>query len=139
MKFVKFVMIALALAIGGLSNPVLAGDKDPLFIGLSSDASARASHVLHFAELQMAKGHPLTIWLNEKGIFLASKKYSKKHANEQKALADLMGKGATVIVCQFCMKQLDVKEPDLLPGFKVGNPDLLGAALFKDNTKTLSW
>jgi hypothetical protein len=37
------------------------------------------------------------------------------------------------------MKQLDVKESDFLPGFKVGNPDLVGGALFKDNTKTLSW
>jgi predicted peroxiredoxin len=110
-----------------------------LFIGLSSDATPRVSHVLHFSEVQLAKGHPLTIWLNENGVLLASKKYAKKYGNHQKAMAELMNKGASVIVCQFCMKQLGVKESDLLPGFKVGNPDLVGGALFGDNTKTLSW
>jgi len=139
MKFIKHVLIALALITIGFSNLVLAGEKDPLFIGLSSDATQRVDHVLHFSELQLTRGHPVTIWLNESGIFLASKEYEKKHANQQKALTELMNKGASVIVCQYCMKQLNVKESDLLPGFKVGNPDLLGSALFKDNTKTLSW
>lgn len=50
-----------------------------------------------------------------------------------------MRKGATVLVCHYCMKQFDVQASDLLPGFKIGNPDLLGSALFKDDTKTLSW
>lgn len=38
-----------------------------------------------------------------------------------------------------CMKHYDVKESDLLDGVKVGNPQLTGGALFRDNTKTLSW
>lgn len=139
MKFFKLIVAALALAVAGLSNTAMAGGKDPLFIGLSSNSEMRVAHVLHFAGLQQAKGHPLTIWLNENGIFLASSKHTAKHAAAQKSLAELMNKGATVIVCQFCMKQLDVKEPELLPGFKVGNPDLLNGALFKDDTKTLSW
>jgi intracellular sulfur oxidation DsrE/DsrF family protein len=54
-------------------------------------------------------------------------------------LADLMGKGAVVMICPMCMKQYGVNESDLLPGLKVGNPELTGAALFKDNTKTLTW
>jgi predicted peroxiredoxin len=139
MKFAKLVLVALALVLGGLSNPVLAGDKDPLFIGLSSNSSPRVGHVLHFAGVQMEKGHPLTLFLNESGIFLASKAHAKKHGEQQKALAELMNKGATVIVCQYCMKQLKVAEADVLPGYKIGNPDLMGAALFKDNTRTLSW
>lgn len=139
MKLIRQVFIALALIISSFSNPVLAGERDPLFIGLSSDAEQRVGHVLHFSELQLTRGHPLTIWLNESGIFLASRQHTKKHATQQKALTELMSKGASVIVCQYCMKQLGVKEADLLPGFKVGNPDLVGGALFKDNTKTLSW
>jgi predicted peroxiredoxin len=133
------LLVTIALVLGGATNPALAGEKDPLFIGLSSDSNQRVAHVLHFSGLQMSRGHPLTIWLNESGIFLASKKYSEKHAIHQKALAELVSKGATVLVCQYCMKQLEVKESDLLPGFAPGNPDLVGGALFKDNTKTLSW
>ncbi len=133
------ILVTIALLFGNAANVAFAGDKDPLFIGLSSDSSQRVSHVLHFADLQMSRGHPLTIWLNESGIFLASRKYSEKHSLQQKALAELMNKGATVLVCQYCMKQLDVKEAELLPGFKPGNPDVLSGAIFKDNTKTLSW
>lgn len=139
MNYLARFLVVVALVLGSAANPALAGDKDPLFIGLSSDSNQRVGHVLHFSGLQMSRGHPLTIWLNESGIFLASKKYSEKHSVQQKALAELMSKGATVLVCQYCMKQLDVKESDLLPGFKAGNPDLVGGALFKDDTKTLSW
>jgi intracellular sulfur oxidation DsrE/DsrF family protein len=138
MKFISQLLLTLALCIGVIATPALAGDKDPLFIGLSSDSSQRVDHVLHFSGLHMSRGHSLTIWLSESGIFLASKKY-QKHAVQQKALAELMSKGVTVLVCQYCLKQLDVKESDLLPGFKVGNPDLVGGAIFKDNTKTLTW
>lgn len=38
-----------------------------------------------------------------------------------------------------CMKHYGVKEADLIDGAKVSNPDLVGGALFKDNTKTLTW
>ena len=139
MQFFKTVLMALALFVSGLSNPVFAGDKDPLFIALSSDATRRVGHVLHFAELQRARGHSLTIWLNESGILLASRKYTEKHASHQAALAELMSKGATVLICHYCMQQFDVEASDLLPGFKIGSPELIGNALFKDDTKTLSW
>jgi hypothetical protein len=37
------------------------------------------------------------------------------------------------------MKHYEIKESDLLEGIKVGNPQLTGDALFRDNTKTLGW
>lgn len=139
MHFTKSVLLVMAFLVAGLSNPVLAGDKDPLFIGLSSDSANRASHVLHFADLQLKRGHPTTLWLNESGIFLASKKYADKHGEHQAALAQLMNDGAGVIVCRYCMKQLGVDQADLLPGMQVGNPDLVGDALFREDTRTLTW
>jgi hypothetical protein len=36
------------------------------------------------------------------------------------------------------MNHYGIKEADLLPGLKVGDPELTGGAIFKDNTKTLS-
>jgi predicted peroxiredoxin len=138
-KFFHRVVVLLAVVLGVAATSAIAGPNDPLFIGLSSDGANRVGHVLHFAGLQMSRGHPVTIWLNEGGIFLASKKHTEKHAARQKELADLMSKGATVLVCQYCMKQLDVAESDLLPGFKMGDPDLVGGALFRDNTKTLTF
>jgi hypothetical protein len=37
------------------------------------------------------------------------------------------------------MKHYGVKAADLLPGLKVGNPELTGSLLFKDDTRTLTW
>ncbi len=137
-KILLRLVLSFAVALGAVTA-ASAGSNDPLFIGLSSDGANRVGHVIHFAGLQMSRGHPVTIWLNESGIFLASKKHAEKHAARQRELAELMGKGVTVLVCQYCMKQLEVAESDLLPGFKMGNPDVVGAALFKDNTRTLAW
>jgi hypothetical protein len=38
-----------------------------------------------------------------------------------------------------CMKHYGVKESDLLQGLKVGSPELTGGAVFKDNSKSLTW
>ena len=49
MQFFKTILMALALIVSGLSNPVFAGDKDPLFIALLISASRLFGVVLHFA------------------------------------------------------------------------------------------
>ncbi len=38
-----------------------------------------------------------------------------------------------------CMKHYGVPETNLIPGVQVGNPDLTGAALFKDDSQALTW
>lgn len=133
------VLLLLPLVIGSMALPALAGEKDPLFINLSTDNAQRVDHALHFGNVQFSKGHPLTVFLNGKGVLIATKKHATTYAGQQKLLSEMMDKGATVIVCQYCMKQFGIKEPDLLPGFKVGNPELTGDSLFKDDTKTISW
>jgi predicted peroxiredoxin len=140
MTLIKQLLLALPLIIGSAVMPAaLAGDTDPLFINLTTDNTPRVDHALHFGNVHFSKGHPLTIFLNGNGVLLATKKHAAKYAKEQKTLAELMDKGAVVIICQYCMKQFGVKESDLLPGFKVGNPELTGATLFRDDTKTISW
>jgi hypothetical protein len=37
------------------------------------------------------------------------------------------------------LEHYGAKEPDLLHGIQVGKPELTGGALFKDDTKTLTW
>lgn len=139
MKFISHLLLALALCMGAIATPALAGDTDPLFVNLTSDDPHRANMAITFGGNQHERGHPLTIFLNDKGVLIGSKVHSAKFSDHQKALAELMGKGAAVIICPMCMKHYGVKESDLLPGLKVGKPELTGGALFKDNTKTLTW
>ncbi len=92
-----------------------------------------------FGSQQHERGHSLTIFLNDKGVLVGSTTQSNTFASHQKALTRIMSKGATVLVCPMCMKHYGVKKEDLLPGLQVGNPEATGGALFKDNTKTLTW
>jgi sulfur relay (sulfurtransferase) complex TusBCD TusD component (DsrE family) len=139
MKIVAKLLLAFALTVGSIGMPAFAGDADPLFVNLTTDDSHRADMGISFGKNQLERGHPLTIFLNDKGVFIGSKINSAKFAEQQKALGEIMSKGGTVLICPMCMKHYGIKEADLLPGLKVGNPKLTGGALFEDNTKTLTW
>ncbi len=139
MKFFLQAMLTLALIVGGVVNPTFAGNGDPLFVNLTTDDAHRADMGISFGKNQLERGHPLTIFLNDKGVLIGSKENATKFANHQKMLGELVSKGAVVLICPMCMKHYGVKEADLLPGLKIGSPELTGGALFKDNTKTLTW
>ena len=139
MKLIAQLLIALTLALGSAAQPALAGDTDPLFVNLTTDDSHRANMGITFGKNQLERGHPLTIFLNDKGVLIGSKANSAKFADHQKMLSEVMSKGGAVLICPMCMKHYGIKETDLLPGLKVGNPEVTGAAVFKDNTKSLTW
>lgn len=119
--------------------PVSADPVGSLFVNLTTDESHRADMAMGFSKAMMERGHPLTVWLNDKGVLLASTENVGKFADQQKMLSELMTKGATVIACPMCMKHYGVKEGDLIEGVKVGNPDMTSALLFKEGTQTLTW
>jgi sulfur relay (sulfurtransferase) complex TusBCD TusD component (DsrE family) len=139
MKFISHLLVALALFVGNIATPAFAGDADPLFVNLTTDDSHRANMGITFGKNQLERGHSLTIFLNDKGVFIGSKANANTFAAHQKALGELMGQGATVMICPMCMKHYGVTEANLLAGLKISNPELTGGALFKDNTKTLTW
>ena len=139
MKFLTQLLVALAILFGGAAQYAVAGDTDPLFVSLTTDDPHRSDMAIGFGANQYERGHPLTIFLNDKGVLIGAKANSSKFADQQKALSNLVTKGATIIVCPSCMKHFGIQESDLLPGLKVGKPELTGGALFKDNTKTLTW
>jgi sulfur relay (sulfurtransferase) complex TusBCD TusD component (DsrE family) len=139
MKHISHLLILLALFVGAAATPGFAGNTDPLFINLTSDDPHRANMAISFGGNQQKLGHPLTIFLNDKGVRLGSTANSDTFADHQKKLGELISQGATVLICQMCMKHYGFGEADLIPGLELGKPDLTGEMLFKDNTKTLTW
>jgi len=139
MNAIKSAMIALLLPLSFVASSALAGEKDPLFISATSDDAHRAEMALVFSKNQLERQHPVTVFLNDKAVFVASKPNSERFKNQQVLLTSLMEKGATVLVCAMCLKYYGIAETDILPGVKISNPELVDAALFKENTKTLSW
>jgi predicted peroxiredoxin len=130
------LLIVLALGIGA---PASAGSSDPLFLNMTADEAHRALMALMFSRNQQARGHAVTVFLNDRGVLVGSKTNAEKYREQQQIIADVLKKGGTVLICPMCMAHYGVAEADLLPGIKVGNPELTGEALFKDKTQTLTW
>lgn len=88
--FAALAMMAVALA---AATPAMADTDDPLFINLTTDQDHRADMALGFSKAMLERGHPVTIWLNDSGVLLASTEQSGRLADQQKALAELMARG----------------------------------------------
>lgn len=137
-------LIILLLALIGFNAIALAeegpaGDGAPLFINLISDDPHRAMMALHFGQKQLQRGHPLTVFLNDRGVFIAAQQGAERFGPHQGIIADLLAADAQVIVCPMCMKHYGIAKPDLLEGLDVGNPELTGGALFAPDTRTMTW
>lgn len=139
MRMIAHLLVALLMVAGALISSAIAGDKDPLFINLTTDDPHRANMGITFGKSQFGLGHPLTIFLNDKGVFVASKVNAPRFGDHQKELAELVNKGATIIVCPMCMKHYGIQQADLVEGLQIGKPEVTGPALFKDNSTALSW
>lgn len=140
MKLLKIAAVLAALSF--VACPLLsahAGATDPLFVNVTTDDAHRANMALTFSKSQFARKHPVTIFLNDRAVTIASRANSERFKIHQEMLTAFVKDGATVIVCPMCMKHYGIKEADLIDGMKIGNPELTGGALFQDGTKTLSW
>lgn len=137
--FLKSVKLAVLATLAALSLSAYAGPNDPLFINLSTDEMHRSTMAINFGKHHSANGHPLSIFLNDKGVILGVKAGSEKYAAQQKELSEIIAKGGLVIMCPMCLKQAGYTEADLITGVKLGSPKVTGDALFKDGTKTMSW
>ena len=116
-----------------------AANPDPLFVSLTSDEPHRATMALNFSKHHAANGHPLSVFLSDKGVYLGVKASSASYPEHQKLLAEMIASGSAVIMCPPCLRHYGFTEADLLPGIKLGGAKVTGEALFKPNTKTLSW
>ena len=139
MRAARLILVALLMLFVMAGGPVRASDTGSLFVNMTSDDVHRANMAFAFSKAQMDLGHPVTIWLNDKGVFLADKDNEEKAAEPQAKLKALMAAGAQVIACPMCMKHYGVAEGSLLDGIKIGKPEMTGAAMFADDAKTLTW
>ena len=140
MRLVRIVLVSAAIALSlFVVAPAMSGDTDPLFVNATTDQPHRAKMALVFSKNQLDRKHPVAIFLNDRGVLIASKANGETFKEQQDLLKALIAAGASVIACPMCMEHYGVKEADLIPGIQIGNPEIVGGALFKDDTKTLTW
>lgn len=135
MNRIRTALFALACIILG-STAATAGD--PLFVNLTSDDAHRARMALVFSEKQHERGHPVTIFLNDRAVLIADRTRSKFKAHHD-MLAGLMKKGATILICPMCRQHYGVMEKNQIEGIKTGSPELTGGALFAPGARSLTW
>lgn len=113
--------------------------EDPLFINLTSDLKDHSAEMaLVFAKNAVARGHEVTVFLNDQAVIGASVSYPG--LDQVRALLELLiDKKATVIACRHCMAHYGVDETALIKGIRSGDPDLVFGKLFAPGTRTLSW
>lgn len=131
-------IFGMLLLVMTLSLSVFASEKSSLFVNLTSDEGHRTLMAVQFSTKMHDKGHALTIYLNDKGVKLASKE-NKQYAEFQSKLAEAIKKGAKVYICPMCMKEYKIEGPTLVDGLKIGNANLLEKAIFEDDTTVISW
>ena len=139
MKFIKNLCLSFLLFFSSLSIAVAETTKDPLFLLLTSNDAHRTKMAIGMSNNQFQKGHPLTVYLVDQGVMLASSRFEHRYAEHQAMLKNIMVNGGQVFICKMCMDQYGVKEGDLIKGLKYANPDDMGEAIFQPGTKTLSW
>ena len=138
MKFIRLMAI-MAIFLAAWGHVAQAGSTDPLFVNLTTDDNHKAIMAIAFATEQLKRGHPVTIYLNSQAVQIVHKASAKRYAMQQKKLTELANRGGTILACPVCEKFLKLQEADLIPGVKLSNANLVSEALFRDNTKTLSW
>ncbi|MGE0221828.1 MAG: DsrE family protein [Acetobacteraceae bacterium] len=139
MKPFATIFAAATIALMASLSSAAADDKAPIFVNLTTEDPHRLSMALTFTANQQERNHPVTVFLNDRGVFIGAKSQAGRFPGQQKKLQDMMANGAQVYICAMCMKHYGVAEADRLEGIKVGDPDSVGAALFRDNGKTLTW
>jgi predicted peroxiredoxin len=137
MKLLR-ILVVLVIILAGLVQVVSAGGSDPLFVNLTSTDHHKANMAIALSREMLKHGHPVTIYLNCQAVQIVNKK-NPEYAMQQKKLGEFITKGGTVLVCPMCEKFLRLSQADLIPGVQMSNANAVDQALFRPNTKILSW
>ncbi|MGB5734410.1 MAG: DsrE family protein [Thiohalocapsa sp.] len=104
-----------------------------------TDDPHRAHMALAFGKHQLALSHPLTVFLNDRGVFIAAQQRAERFGLHQGLIAELLAAVAKVIACRMRMKHHGIAQADLVEGLEAGNPQRTGDALFAPDTRTMTW
>ncbi len=132
-------IICAAILLAASAGTARADNEDPLFVNMTTPEPHRAKMAIGFAKKQQERKHPVTVFLNDKGVLVAAKSKVGEFAEHQSMLAAIIKDGGNVLVCPMCMEHCGVETNDLIDGAHAGKPKLTGKLLFEDDTQTLTW
>jgi predicted peroxiredoxin len=118
--------------------------KAPIFYNIISDDSWNAGMALGQANVAARRGHPVTVFLNVRGVHVADRNtvqgtFGPAGKTPKALLASLIDGGETVLVCGTCMSAAGMAAHDLIDGARVSGPDLTFGALTAEGTIVMSY
>jgi sulfur relay (sulfurtransferase) complex TusBCD TusD component (DsrE family) len=121
MKLTKTFLRVCALCAVLCAQWGMAADKKLLLINLTSYTTEESRKAIDYAKTELEQGWPVVIFLNHRGVLAAAKGNAETYKEQQRNLAELMKRGATVLVCPDCMKRYGVDATSLLAGVQIAD------------------
>jgi predicted peroxiredoxin len=146
-RFVVLIvgLVATACVLLPTVSPARADDRPDttLFMNLTTDDTWTATMALAYAGKVLKAGYPVVVFLNVRGVHVASKnfppdRYAPGNKTPKEMLEGLIAEGATVYVCPMCSKIADLAETDWIDGTKPGGPETIKVQM-APATKVMSY
>lgn len=136
-----FTVLALIVSGNALAG---SGEGKTFFYNITTDEVWPAGMATAQAYNAAKNGHDVVIYLNVRGVYLASKDRKQDTLGAtgrtaQETLQMAMKQGARVIVCPMCLSQAGLTREDLIEGTEAGGPDVLFSVLSRDDLVALSY
>lgn len=139
----RSLIVVLLLSITAVA-PASADEQKTIFYNVTTDEAWAAGMALGQANKALEVGYKVVIFLNVRGVFIASKSFvtdtnGASGKSMQEMLKAAMGKGAQAIICPMCMGKAGMTMDDVIEGVVKGGPDVTMKAMTADNTVVISF
>ena len=140
----KPFILCLALSLALLSAGLSASEQKTIFYNVTTEEVWPAGMALGQARKALKNGYKVVIFLNVRGVYLASRRFKTDTWGDsgetlQDMLKSAMDEGAKVVICPMCVKKAGMTMGDMIPGVVKGGPDVTMKAMTADNTVVISY
>ncbi|MFA7521581.1 MAG: DsrE family protein [Halothiobacillaceae bacterium] len=136
-----FTVLALIVSGSALAG---SGEGKTFFYNITTDEVWPAGMATAQAYNAAKIGHDVVVYLNVRGVYLASKDRKQDTLGAtgrtaQETLKMAMDHGARVLVCPMCLDQAGLTPEDLIKGVEFGGAEALFTLLSRDGLVPLSY
>lgn len=143
MKSLTNSLVALVFLFA-MGTSASADEQKTIFYNVTTDEAWAAGMALGQANKALESGYKAVIFLNVRGVFIASKSFkTDSNGATGKSLQDMlraaMDKGAQAIICPMCMGKAGMAMEDVIEGVVKGGPDVTLKAMTAEDTTVISY
>ena len=144
MNVLRSSLVVLLLLSVSASAFASEDEQKTIFYNVTTEEAWAGGMALGQANKALEAGYQVVIFLNVRGVFIASKSFkTDSNGTSGKSLQDMLKsaleKGAQVIICPMCMGKAGMTMDDVIDGVVKGGPDVTMKAMTADHTVVISF